>query len=83
VPTPEELRNRVRLRVEGRDVESITSADYFFDPMVRAPNGKLTGAHTSFDESHGSNHVALAMSGAIQMRCELPVLERVDAAARS
>tara|TARA_R110002094_G_scaffold64192_7_gene74500 strand:- start:2 stop:559 length:558 start_codon:yes stop_codon:yes gene_type:complete len=77
-PPPEALGNRIRVRIEGREVDSITSADYFLYLMVRAPDGKRTGINALGPESVSAPGMALGLASIIRMRCDLPNLELID-----
>ena len=77
-PSPDELGNRLRVLVTGREVESITTADYFLFLMVRAPDGTRTGINTYVPGYGSSGGMALGISVYIERRCDLPDLELID-----
>lgn len=77
-PAPEDVGNRIRILIRGRDVESITSADYFLYVVIRTPDGRHVGTSTLLPESVSSPGSALSMSVQIERRCGLPDLEIVE-----
>ena len=74
-PPPDQIGNRVRILIEGRDVESITSADYFLYCVVRTREGQRHGIRTLLPESVSSPGSALSIATGIERKCGLPDVE--------
>lgn len=75
VPTPDELGNRLRVRIAGRDVLSITSADYFLYAVVRGPDGERRGVNVLAPESASSEGLSLGLGMDIRRTFGLPDIE--------
>lgn len=77
-PTPSQLGTRLRVRIEGREIPSITSADYFVFLMIRGPDGRVEGIKTLTPESTASEGLSLMIGTRIESRFSLPDLRLTE-----
>ena len=79
VPRPDELGNRIRVRVAGRGtVPSITTADYFLYFVVRGPDGRRASLRVLASETAESEGTALFLGKKIEVLLDLPRVQVVE-----
>ncbi len=71
VSTRPELGNRLRIRIHGREVPSITSVDYFVFLKVEGPDGRRHPIRIRVPESSGSEGLTFVLANAIEERTDL------------
>lgn len=75
LPTRADLANRMRIRIEGREIPSITTADYFIYCVVEGPDGTRRGIDVLAPESSSSEGLSLQIGMDIRSAFELPDIE--------
>jgi len=76
--TPAELGNRIRVRIEGRDLPGITSADYFLHWMIVGPDGRREAFRTLVVATSGSEDICGAIGIRAQQRFDAGRVEYVE-----
>jgi len=76
-PTADQLGQRVRLRVAGREIASILTQDYFVFFAVLDQQGQRVPMRIRVPESGGSKGMSLAFANIITMRCDCGDLDLV------
>lgn len=75
LPSPTDLGNRIRVRIDGREIPSITTADYFIYAAVRGPDGTRHGVDLYAPAYSSSEGLSLGLGMRIARTFELPDTE--------
>lgn len=78
-PTPAELGQRVRVRVDGREIDSILTRDCFVFFAVLCPDGTRVPMRIRAPASSGCEGLSLIVANEITMRCSCGDLDLVPA----
>lgn len=70
-PNAEQLDNRIRVRVVGRESESVLSADHFVFLTVCGPDGTRFGSRSRITIATSSEGIALGLSVNIERSADL------------
>jgi len=75
LPSPADLSNRIRVRIDSREIPTITTADYFIYAVVRGPDGTRRGVNAYAPAYISSEGLSLMLGMKIERTFQLPDIE--------